>query len=423
MTAGTGYKGSKYNRTSTVGIQTLTVNGFDLRDYLVKFTMYEDIFSHTTTIEVILSDQGSITEDPGIFTGETLNLTFTTEKANFTPISKTFKVYRIEVPQPGRAGSKNRLLTLHGTTEPAFTNLERRMSRAYIDLTEDQIVADILENVLGIGNFETEPAKYERRFVVPNWRPFDVIQEMCRSGVRASGYEATTFLFFEGRDEFKFVTLDKLIEEAAAGDVTVKISAAYKPEEYALMNARNFSQNSPMEYFRSGDKGMFGTKFHGVNLSEKLYEQFEYVYSSEFDQQTKIDGNNIKLTPNDPTFSEQKNITGAMEKFPKNDHSSHFADKRVFKRTGMIEQYSNYQYAVDVDGNSNLPFPCIVRFELPSFDARGDKKSDSGTVFEQKEDKYLSGNYLVAQIVHEVNPKEHRMTLGLIKPHLLPGEE
>lgn len=416
MAQGTGYSGDSYPRTSTIGIEKLHVNGFDLRDFLVRFNMYEDIFSHTTTIEVFLFDQVSLTEDPGIFTGETLEVSFMSKK-NFGAISKTFKIYGIEVTQPGEAGSKNRTLVLHGATEAAFTNIEKRMSRAYVDMTEDQIVSDVCQNVLGISKLETEGAKYTRRFVVPNWRPFTVIQEMCRSAIRASGYEAATFLFFEGRDDHKFVTLDKLIDQGKTKDVTVKIAKAFKPEEYARLNARDFRQDTSMDYFRSADMGMFGTKFFGVNLSEKDYEEFEYVYSSEFGGQTKIDGGNDKLTPNDPSFPEQRIVTGAMEKFPKNDHSSHFSDKRVFKRKGMIQQYANYEYMVDVDGDSDLPFPCVVKFELPSYDSRNDKYPK----IEQKEDKYLSGEYLVGQIVHECNSEEHRMKLGLIKPHLLAG--
>ena len=407
---------NNYDRQDTIGINTLTVNGVDVRMIIVSFDIFEDIFAHFTTIELVLLDPISLTDDPGIFSGETLEVDFeSTSSGGFPSYAKTFKIYKISNMAADGSQGKNRIYAIHGVTEGAFTDANKRLSRTYKDMPESSIVADICSNVLNINPVDIEASKFDRRITIPNWRPIKVIQELSRTAVRAGKYPAANYVFYEDKDKFNFCSLDKKLEQGPAFTITHQISAQVDNTEYARLNAKSFQNNNNFDYFRNVDNGMYGTRSFLVDLSNKEYMQEDYVYSSEFGKQVHIDGSNAMLMEGPPSFPEQRILLNPNEKFPEKDFASFFAEKYKHKRKGMMQQFNNYEFLVDVDGDTNVKLGDVVEFELPAFDSRNDVNG----AWQEREDEKLSKNYLVAQIKHECNNNEHRMLLGLIKPHLL----
>ena len=418
MTVRDTYPGDQYNRTKTVGINTITLSGVDIRQLLVTMIIYEDLFAHFTTIELTISDPIGMTEDPGIFSKEDLVISFESTEGDFPAYSKSFKVYKIDNMTNASEGSKNKLYTIHGTTEGAFANIEKRASRCWKDLKEDEIVSDICQNVLGI-KVETETCLNDRYFVAPNIRPVSVIQEMCRSAVRQNGYPTCNYIFYEDKHGHKFKSIDYLIEQGKSHKIRHGIAAQVSNDKYARLNARSYSNINTYDFFKNVDQGMYGTRVFYVDLhGKKEYDYKDYIYSGEFGGQAKIDGANDKLMKSPPGFPEQKIMFGSRHQGPQPpEYSTHFADEYQHKRLSIMQQFDNNGYLVDVDGDTKVELGQIVEFELPSYDSRGDK----GGAFVQKEDKKYSKNYLVAQIRHHVNQEEHRMILGLIKHQLKSG--
>lgn len=405
-----------YDRQYTVGIQTLKVAGFDIVINLVNFSIYEDIFSHFTTIELTFLDAMGLNEDPGIFGGEEIEVEFESNP-QFASYSKKFKVYKITDMQNSDGGAKHKMYTVHGITEPAFTNVEKRMSRAYKQKTEDKIVNDICKNVLGIKEIKTEEAKFDKNFVVPNLRPVTVIQEMCRSAIRKKKYPTANFIFYEDREKFHFRTVDDLVEQPKKWEVTHGVAGQTGNDQYARLNAKSFQNMKTFDFFKNVDVGMYGTRFFYMDLHSKNYDKIDYIYSSEFEDQEKIDGMNDPLMNEPPSFPEQKILFGAREKAPERDFSSHFSDEYMHKRKAIMAQFDNNMYILDVDGDTDLVLGDKVEFKLPSFDST--KDVDGG--YQEEDDKKYSGMYIVSQIRHIVNNTEHRMILGLMK-HQLKAE-
>lgn len=415
MTVQESYPGNQYSREKTVGIDTITLNGVDVRQLMVTLTVYEDVFAHFTTCELTIMDPIAINEDPGIFSDEDLSISFEST-SGFPSYTKDFKVYKID-GMTSSIGAKHKIYTIHGITPGAFTNIQHRASRCWKEMKENEIVSDICQNVLGI-EVETEDCMYDRFFVAPNIRPVSVIQEMCRTAVRNTGYPTCNYVFYEDKNGHKFKSIDDLLEQGKSHKIRHGISAQVSHENYAQLNAKSYSNITMYDFFKNVDAGMYGTRFFWVDHETKEYNHEDYIYTSEFGGQVHIDGSNDMLMEGPPGFPEQKIIFGSRNQgdMPP-EYSTHFADEYKHKRQAIMQQFENNIYLVDVDGDTNVELGQIVEFELPSYDSQGDT-SDS---IRQEEDEKYSGNYLVAQIRHNVDQYEHRMILGLIKPQLKSG--
>lgn len=406
----------QYFREKTVGIDTATLAGIDIRTLIVSMNIYEDVFAHFTTIELTVLDPLSMNEDPGIFSEEDIVISFEST-SGFPTYSKSFKVYKIDSFSSSSQGSKHKVYTVHGITAGAFTNVKNRASRCWKDMKESDIVSDICTNVLGI-EVETEGTLNDRYFVAPNIRPVSVIQEMCRSAVRETGYPTCNYVFYEDKNGHKFQSIDKLIEQGPSHKVTHRVAADKSHEEYAQLNARSYSNISMFDFFKNVDAGVYGTRFFWLDYQKKEYDKKDYIYSAEFGGQAQIDGGNDELMNGPPGFPEQRIILGSRnQEAEPPEFSTHFADEYRHKRQSIMSQFENNVYLVDTDGDTNVELGQIVELDMPSYDSSDDK----GGAFVQKEDKRYSGNYLVAQIRHHVNQEEHRMTLGLIKHQLKSG--
>ena len=400
-----------YKRTETVQITSLAINGEDLREYLVAFNIYEDIFSNFLTCDITLAEHVSLTENVPIFGGETIVIGFNTHAAdgNFDTITKAFictGISNLEV-QPDIMGQKGRVYTIKGISVPAYVNLQKRVNRPYKDQRECQIVKDIATNVLGIGKLRLENCQFERNIILPNIRPSEAIQLLSRSAIRQGTKRICNYIFYEDMEKFNFVPLDFLIEQSEVNTVTNRVSRHVTNEEFAKLNAEYFANSKNFDLVENIMSGMYGATSYGVNIGSKTYLNKNYIYTTEFPNQANIDGSNDELMDRPPSSPFQ-----TLHVHPEEKRS--YSEKRIDwngVRRKMLQQFKNNKYIVETDGDTTIKVGDIVKFDLPSYDSTKDKDS----TVSQELDKYLSGKYLIIHLRHYVTREEHKMIMTLVK--------
>lgn len=401
-----------YNRTQTVQIATLSINGEDLRPFLVAFNIYEDIFSNFLTCDLTLLEDQSLTEQLPLFGGESIVISFNSHAADgdFDTITKVFICTGIENLEvdPRELGQKGRTYTIKGISVPGFINLQKRINRPYKNQKECDIVRDISKQILGIDQLRVEPCRYERNSIVfPSVRPSEAITMMARSAVRSGTDRVCDYVFYEDMDKFNFVPLDFLVKQSKTGIITNRVTRHETNKKYARLNAENFHNSKNFDLIENMHRGMYGSTAYHVNLDRKIHDKKVYLYPNQFKEQADIDGSNDMLMNNPPSF-ERQTISLHSE-----EQDSYSNQSKIWHgvRRKMFQQFKNNKYIIEVDGDTTIKVGDIVQFDLPSFDVKTDSEKKAGQVL----DKFLSGHYLILHLRHYVTKKEHRMILTLAK--------
>ncbi|MFK5882888.1 MAG: hypothetical protein QM489_00955 [Candidatus Izemoplasma sp.] len=384
----------------------------DLRRLLVKVILFEDIFSNAISVEIVLKDSENLPEINPIVGDEFLELSFkSTSKTidyDYPPIILSMKLQSIE-NKIVEAGSTKQFYTMTFTSKTGYKNLTKRLSRAYND-TESNIASDILTNILEVPKKEIEGAKWPRRFLVPGWTPFETLNYLAKGAVRASGYPASNFLFWEDRDKHYFKSLDKIMEEGPQIILNNVVTAQREWDtspNFTMMNISSFHAENSFNDGLNTQNGMWAKEFIGHDIIKKRLTSHEWKYSAEWSGSVQIDGGNEQLRSDYPTDKWiQQDLEPWQEGDP--DYNCWKADDYVKRRASMIQQFNNYKYICEMPGDTKIKVGICCQFKLPSHSHRN----------EGSEDEVLKGNWVITRIRHDINQRNHSMHLELRKPHL-----
>ena len=182
---------------------------------LVAVDIFENIFKTGITGSIVFADTNNFVENMPIIGQE--RLTFKAATPSFTnkediiDFTETpFIVYKIQKNEDLSANSN--LVQLLFTSEETITNYRKRISKSYTD-SVDNIVEDILTNELLINTnkeIDIEPTVGNRRIVVPNVQPFQLIKRLARESISKRNDGSPHFLFFENKNGYNFKTLQDL---------------------------------------------------------------------------------------------------------------------------------------------------------------------------------------------------------------------
>lgn len=406
-----------YQQTTTVEINDLTITGTDGRTWSLKgmfltVTIFEDIFAAFTNGSVILSDAQDYINRIPIDNGQLLTIQFRSNTANnFVYWNKTFVITRIDgITRAANAG-QSRSYRLSFISAPMQNHLNNRISRAYTTMTESDIVRDICTNIFKIpaNKLNIEPSKYISNFVVPNWKPLDLIRHCCSTAVRGTGYESTNYLFYEDLMKWNFVSFDYLmaqtvLPEAITNAITTQLDKT--KAQAPLRQATKLEGKNHSDLLMNSETGMFGTRMLGIDIFSKQYQSFDWVYDNEFQNLPMIDSNgNGKVTDNPPTNPYQKLIVAPWQSAPRGYSSDH-NDKHVHKRHGMMAIWNNISYDATITGDTSLLVGQKVNLNLTQSNA-----------FEANNtmDNSMSGAYIITAIRHDFDNAKHSQVLNLRK--------
>jgi|694.fasta_scaffold45682_3 hypothetical protein len=122
------------------------------------------------------------------------------------------RIYRIG---PRVRYEKNEKYVLECVSNEFILNEVTNIFKCYKDKRADEVISEILTNELGTkkGIF-IEKTKDNIKCVVPNWRPFDVVNWLGSKAVRSENQKQSGFIFYENPDGFHFKSFDKIIKDA-----------------------------------------------------------------------------------------------------------------------------------------------------------------------------------------------------------------
>jgi hypothetical protein len=400
---------------------------FDLKNVLVEFSYFEDIFSAFTSGRILVNDAQGFIEKLHLSGNEYVRLSFTKAGDTANTIDKLFRVYKIS----------NRQLLENQTTEgyiinfcsdELFVSEQYRVSKSYKNKKISDIIDDITKNYLMIPSnkpVEIENTKGIYDFIVPNIKPFEAINWLSNYALPAKDNSGADMLFFESQDGYKFASLQTLFAQSPKKEYTYapkNVDDKTESQEKSFYAVLTYEFINTYDTLEAVSTGVFANQLITFDPLLMRHEVINFNYNDYFNNSPTLNkhpvvnntknrfGHALYETPQAvvklaTTNKGQKDV-GYLAKKPGSASKDIFIENYVPNRTSQLMIANYNKLKLSIDGDPSVSVGRVIKFNLLSMDPSNNAKTY---------EKFYSGNYLVSEVKHTVNLGGYKTVLEIIK--------
>tara|TARA_Y100000593_G_scaffold8473_1_gene15623 strand:- start:442 stop:1881 length:1440 start_codon:yes stop_codon:yes gene_type:complete len=424
------YSGDNNYRLQTLSITSPSGGEVEINDIFTGVSIYEDLFTNTISCSVSFHDTNDITRHlPIIGQQEKLKAKFTIPGDE--DIEFEFDIYKVSVKQISTVGKKQ-AVTIKGVSTEQFKNIHTRISRSFYD-SIDNTIKTIFKDYLktdGSGkqhklHIDVPMDSEKRKFIIPNWHPFDAIEWLLNRGVPNDKKSACNYVFFQNRTGFHLTTIDKLMDEEKP-----KMEYFYMPRRYReapadfrdpgyeMRNVQRLIFDEPGDRLDENMSGMYSGKILTHDIVRKHYEFKEYKMKDEFnktkhaekyypisqelDEFAKHPDTFFNFCPIHKTLNQENELYGG-DTVEQNEKYAEW----LLNRKSLMRQVGTNIINIHVSGDSRRKPGDIVTLKVTPLQPAVGK--------DKKLNKYINGKYLVTSVKHNLTRDGYWMDVELSK--------
>lgn len=399
---------------------------FNVANQLLTIQIFEDMFSPFITGSLIFQESLDFASNFPFVGEEVIDLklfTPTLDKAKPKEgvIEGRFYIYKMADRE--EIAERSTVYQLHFISIEAIADINTKISKGYKGKISS-IVEDIIKGDFGLQtdkpvNIETTSNK--TRYISNFWSPVKNINFCADRALNQK--EAPTYIFFENRDGFNFVSLDKLNEQNVSQEFVYNNSS--DPIKEGGGSNRNLEQDYKRitefhvpvthDYMDKVTSGAYGSQMLFMDLSTKKYYNLKYSMFNDWGK----DGKEKRLNEF-PVASNKIYTTYRSTMFKDNIETGVFTDygdvstARVIQaRVARLKQAESFKIQIVVSGRTDYTVGKVV--DVKMYKSEPIKNSDSD---EDILDNITSGKYLISSINHVVDREKHECHMELVKDSL-----
>ncbi len=388
------------NNEGRYELQTLTISTpkgpLDITGMAVRCDIFESILSAGVICELTIADAVGMRSKFNL-TEQELCISFTTAP-DLPPVHYKFKVFEIiaATTPPNDRGVAYTLLCISEEIVVARTIVN-------VPLVEKEIEAEkAVKSLLNLVKSKKDLFVEETRGPIPldlsNITPFEAINK-CRNLALSKKYNSHSFVFFENKFGYNFVTLEKLIEtnlprigdklfiHSSVSDIDTTGSRwrnilAYKNIQTGAQNVAlatgGFQTRIVINNIKTGDQEVIERK--SADMQFLTMNNGAITRSAELEQQRTAEGDQGKIK----TITWNPDIEPAP-RFEKESDLPYF-----------MSQFFSIISHITVYGDTAITLGDIIQCQLPEYTGltTGEERAYN------PEDKIHSGNYMVCKLRH-----------------------
>ena len=411
---------------------------------LMEINIFESLFSHSITGNIIVADTREIISK-GAFVGqETLTLKIQTPSPDFrTPfddgttklIDFTDAPLRIhKIPTRSSISSGTQLYELQFISEHAFVNATKRISKSYVQSKSNigEMVKDLLLNELSIPSKlvtkNIEGTKGSRPLLVQNANPLAFISRLTKEAISEVN-NSSEYVFFANKNGLHFKTLQSLFDKEPRGlfhngDVGFdeRDTTFDKDQGKITQNFRrilNFELLQEHDLLINTHGGMIGGKVVEHNLYRKKLETktFDYFDDKDYDRGARVNAERIynsdalAASPDDITntnisvISNSKNKTEEDMWFELKKTPSQRKLTILRRQSKFLELSKGISIKMETHGYTALTVGDMIFVNLQSIGGDDDDPALN---------ELFSGEYLVKSLRHKFSYPTRTHTMGMV---------
>lgn len=354
---------------------------FRIEDYMLGMNIYEDLFSNYTTGTLTLKDPAGLLEALPIIGEEKLSISFSTStELGFKTYIKVFDVYKVADINRDR---KTQYYTLHFASQIMQQNLQGNLSRSFSGKSHEIVHGIYTAYLSQKEKFTIEESKHSRELIAPNVKALDFINYLSDTTVRGASSDNTesSYLFYEDRDGFNFVTLEGLLSIGAAEVLEMQKENI---DELQMNVVGDFYVPQLFNQALNMKAGVFANSVVTHDIINKKLDAYAYQYDGSLKQKYEYSvGNKFQFLSSNYDYKDSDGWGRGSEAFK--------------------QQMKSFSLVSEIPGNSNLTVGDMVEFKIPT---------QQFGIHDQLHVTYPT-TFLITKVKHTFTQEEYRMTLDI----------
>jgi len=380
--------------------------------------IYEDMLSPFITMSIVLRESQDFLNLLPFIGEEYIDIKIYTPGIDKHKIAGRFYIYKIA----DRIQTKDReiMYTIKAASEEFLNDVNTKMTAVFEDKISDSAL-----NIIAVDGLRTkkpinvEPTLNRTKIVSNYWSPVKSLNELAERAISVSG--SPSYMFFENRSGFNFVSVNKLLEQASY--------QSFIKDNYSRQESGGNSMSSvkdPAEDYRriidvdvplvtnyidDIQEGQIKSELISYDIVTKKYVVNDYNIKAE---QTPFNLLNKNLVYSKYSLANPRSLMINRPKhyYSYNDYPDSTDSAMIQRRISFFKNLEQHKVELEVLGRSDYTIGQVVDLELPRISQI--TKED----FDPK-DKMLSGRYLITAITHYINRSQHTCKMELVKNSVL----
>lgn len=370
---------------ASTGLQT------EIKMMVKDLNIYEDIFSNVVSGEIEMKDGQNLVTTFGMHGNEYLYIKFDTP--SLESFEKVFRIYKIS-----NLNLKNLtsfIYKIHFCSEEFILNQQIRISKSYKDITNSDIISDILSNQLNVDPKKIaiiENTIINQNLIIPNMKPFEAINWL--SSFSINDKLSTAYMFFETRSGFQFRSLESIYQDEVYKKITINPKNLNDDSDKKITNSfivDRFEIKQPFDILESISTGGFSSSMVVLDLLRQS------TTVSKFDTVNNGVPTLNKYLPYNDAQNRKGNglidLSSYIRYFPK--FQGGLIEEWLLQRANQFSMLNSFRMNIQLTGDSQMEVGRIIELDFPYI-----KPINNTDEIVQDESK--SGKYLVTSLRHRI---------------------
>jgi len=397
-------------------VKIITAKGFyqDVGAQVINVQFYEDLFAPFITGSLILKDSLDLVNLFPFIGEEYLELEISTPTLDKNNIKGKYYIYKMTNRE--MSGDKSVVYQLHFISVEAVVDLNKKTSRVFGDKISKMIEPFIKDKTFGLESDKKvfiEETLNNTKYISNYWTPIENIMYLADTAINTN--RSPSYVFFENRDGFYFISLERLYTNAVFQDfVYDKYTRDDRPGGGSVRNPEKdfkrileISIPTSFDYMDRIRSGMLSSRQVSYDVTKKTYSAKNYNMFQRFEQQKHL--NKYPINSDRSIFRAASRIIN----YPKNfGNFNGFGDvtnaKSNQERISLLKLAEANKINITVPGRCDYTVGQKIKLDLKRIEPLSKKDGDTT-------DKMFSGNYIIAAINHYVDREKHECYMEIIK--------
>ena len=373
-----------------------TKGKLDIRNLMLELNIYESIYTPNISGALTIADTTNHLQNVPFKGQEELEFRFGVKDNELLDFTKN-RMRITKVSNMVRTEERQQVYTLNFTTREMVNNLRKTRK-----------------------SFNAEQTTHSMKVLGNRMNPFtfcNMVSQRSSSQLHADDH----LLFYENHRGYHLNSLSFLASQPTHEEYFT-MDADYRDVEKDMHKILEYKIMKNQDVLAHIASGLLGAQSYTYNLNTKSYNKITQTYFDKFNRTEHTSDKSFPIYTRDPESADNKTIDSFSSSVIRTHTTQSYlhtqsatdetdynnASSRTLSRHFSKLSYDALSVKCTVPGNSTLAAGDIVSLKLPSLEPVN-KQSD------RTNDVYMSGRYILTNIVHTLSPQGYTTTFDAVK--------
>jgi hypothetical protein len=397
-------------------IEIVGSNNFavDISKQIAQINVYEDLFSPFITMSIVVRESVDFVSALPLRGEEYINVEIATP--SFTEqeqiIKGRFYVYKLS--DRTEVGKKSIVYVLHCISYEAITDMNIKSSKAYRG-KPSEIAKELIAQFASTKKTNIEEASNSVKYISNYWSPVKNLNYVASLAINSN--KSPTYLFFENRYGFNFLSLESLYDSDLAqsfvkDDYSRGVDGrgrSFKNIDEDYKRILDIKIKSVYDSMENIPNGTYASRMISFDFLKKKYNVKDYNVLDKYTTQKHLNKNSL--------ISEYKPASPVNAIYNQTKHFAMFdgftdtsASRYLQERTSLIQLLQSNVVEITVLGRTDYTVGQKVYLKIPKATPLAEKDSTDDAI-----DPTYTGYYIITAMNHNIDREKHEITMELSK--------